>query len=678
MAKNKKQKKKTLFERIEIFTHKNSKIILLISVAVSFILSLILFNPDVSIGGDDSMYIKSAFNFRHGIAFPSWHGSIYSIVLSVFIFVFGLNLIILKLISVVFSVLSLVFIQKALLKISNYTVSAIVVLATSLSLLLNIYASTTYTEPFFIFLQSLYIYLFINYITTNNPSGSAWKKMLIFSIISYLMFQTRTVALAVVGATIIYLLFEKQFRNSALYLIFIALLHSIFTLYKKLFWEIKHTGFEHQLETLLLKHPYKPYEGKENIMGFIQRIWDNSELYLSKHLMKMTGFKAIESRETNTILAIILLIVIFLSAILVIKKNKKALFLILYLVSIIGLTFISLQKIWDQDRLIIIYFPYILGIVFLGLWYLFQLKKLAKFQFLPLILSLILLFSISKQTVEGFKDYSHNNRFKSGEFNSYNTDWQNYMKAARWTSQNLSDTAVVACRKPGMAWISSKGVDIFKGIYNIEYENADSIIKTFENIGATHVIMANLRLDPRRKTVKTINTIRKSLTYISYKSPGSFELIKEFGIDEKAYLFKINFKNKNKEEVLKNLDSDMIISPKNTNSYFMKGRFYYKNKQYEEALKYYKYPLTYLKNDAKIYYNIALCYYSMQDFENASENIIESIKYKKDDPDSWFYLSICYFNMQKIPEAKNAFSIAKRNGLKKDSSKFEAVLAKYN
>ena len=677
MAKRKIEKT-FLFEKIENFTKAKANIILIISIVIAVVFSIIFFNPDVTVGGDDSIYIKSAYDFRHGLAFPSWHGSMYSIVLSIVIFVFGLNLIVLKLVSVAFTVGSIYIIQKILLKISNYTVTAFTILATSLSLLLSIYASTTYSEPFFIFIQALYIYLFIKYITSNNNIKTDWKKMLLFGVLSYLMFQTRTVSIAAVGATLLYLLFEKKFINSTLYVAFIALTHLTFSFYKKIVWKIEHTGFEHQLEILRLKHPYKPNDGNDNLMGFIHRIWDNSEIYLSKHLMKMTGFKSIESRESNTILTIALLISIFFFAFIVIKKNKKTLFLVLYLVGIIGLTFVSLQKIWDQDRLIIIYFPYIVGIFFMGLWHLFQNKQLKNFQFLPIMFSIILLLSITAQSVKGIEKYSYKNKFKSGEFSSYNPDWQNYLKATRWASLNLSDTSVVVCRKPGMAWISGEGNDIFKGLYNVEYDNADSIQKTFEELGATHVIMANLRVNPARKTDKTINTIRKSLTYLCTKSPGSFELIKEFGEDEKAYLFKINLGEKTREEIFKNLDSDAIIFPNNLGYYYTKGSYYYSNKNYREALKYYLQPLSFRKDDPNIYFNIALCYYSMNDFNNASINFKKSLELMDEKPDAWFYLSICYINMQKIEDSRIALKRAKEKGLKRDPRQLEALLSKYN
>jgi hypothetical protein len=134
---------KSLFVRSEQFFHSKSNILLIISIAFSLIISLFIFNKDVSIGGDDSGYIRTAYSFSHGISFPTWHSPFYSIILSLFVSIFGVNIVLLKCTSLIFNLGSLYFINRFFTKYTNYTVAAFVVFATAVSYLTCYYASTT-------------------------------------------------------------------------------------------------------------------------------------------------------------------------------------------------------------------------------------------------------------------------------------------------------------------------------------------------------------------------------------------------------------------------------------------------------------------------------------------------------------------------------------------------------
>ena len=75
------------------------------------------------------------------------------------------------------------------------------------------------------------------------------------------------------------------------------------------------------METLLLKHPYKPDEGTENVMGFFMRIVDNSNLYLGRTFLVESGFRPITGATLNgslTLLVYAILIGGFIYAI----RNK--------------------------------------------------------------------------------------------------------------------------------------------------------------------------------------------------------------------------------------------------------------------------------------------------------------------------------------------------------------------
>jgi hypothetical protein len=492
------------------------------------------------------------------------------------------------------------------------------------------------------------------------------------------MFQTKSISLSICVISIAYLLINKKHLNSIIYFLSFAFTHLFFSLYKRIFWDIKKVGFEDQLEAILLKQPYDPDKGPENFMGFIQRIWDNSELYLSKTFVKMLGIFPPEYRKINAAITIILLLIFAVSAFFIIRKNKKHLFITLYLVGMIGTTFVSLQKMWDQDRLIMIYFPFLIGVVAFFLYNLFDNKGLKKLQFVPLTIFAIIFISISVQSIKQITKKNATNNTNTEAFNSYTPDWQNYMLVCKWAGDNLPKDAIVLCRKPDMAWIASEGKDIFKGVFRLESENSDSTLAMFKRLKATHVIMGNLRTNPEKKTDRTINTIRNTLMYLTAIKPGCLKTLKEFGTDEQAYVFEINLNDKIKaEEYYKNLDAALIVNPKNAKICDEKGKYLLAQKKQVEAIKYYDFGITYSKKEPVLFFNRGLCYYQLGKFAEASTDFKKACELKPDFNQSWFNLSICYLMLKDYSNSKIALAKAKETGYK-DYIQLENQLSRLN
>ena len=141
------------------FCKKHSQKLLFGVTGLAFLMSMLLFNPDVSVGGDDSTYLESAYKFANSLAFPDWHGPFYPIFLSFFYLIFGFKIILFKMISVLFYTFSVFFTYKLFAKTANYFAALVMSLFSAFSLMLLLYASTTYSEPMFMFMQSLLLYL---------------------------------------------------------------------------------------------------------------------------------------------------------------------------------------------------------------------------------------------------------------------------------------------------------------------------------------------------------------------------------------------------------------------------------------------------------------------------------------------------------------------------------------
>jgi hypothetical protein len=673
--------KLSFYELIENFCLKNTNIILIGSIALSLIFSFLLFDPDVSVGGDDSGYIKAAYDFSKDVAFPSWHGSFYSILLSVFISIFGVKIVALKIVSVLFFAASLFFIQKIFLKITNHTISSLVLIFTATSYLLNNYASTTYSEPFFFFFQSLYIYLFYNYFLKiqgeKETFKNSWKDTLILGIITYLLIETRSVSIAVFGVTIVYLLIEKKYLNTLLYFGFTACTSMVYGLYKSIFWKTTSIGIGRQLNDMLLKNPYKPQLGNEDFMGILQRLWDNSELYLSKHLMRMFGFKSFDSLAVSPTLTIFIYLIFIAAIIISIAKNKKLTFIILFLVGMIGVSFISLGKLWDQERLIMIYFPFIVGILAYSIYSIFGKNKKTDSQIVPLIIFGAVFILVFGQTISKIGKNNVKHRFTSGKYESYSPDWRNYMLASKFAAENLPDSAVVVCRKAEMSWIAGEGKNIFSGVYKLMGNEPDSVFNELKKRKATHVIMGNLRVDPRKKTDKTISTIRNSLSYLNYKYPACLTLVKEFGDDEKAYLFSFDFSAEmEREKYIKNVDNALEVNPRNANLAIIKANYFTAKKDYDSALKCLDVAIR-NNQSATLYFNRGVLYYTINEHQKGIQDFNKVLELDgKKYPEAWVNIAVGYFNLQDYGNAIKYMQEAKKNGFNGDTKQLEFAISR--
>lgn len=148
------------FERLNKHFKSNYKVYLLVTIIIAFLFSLLHFDLKITVGGDDSWYITAAVNFLKGKAFPQWHGSFYPIFLSFFIWIAGVQIPLFKIISVLFVLLQLFILFKAFQKEIYPLILIFTLLHLAVSPHITYYASTTYSEPLFFFLQALFFLSF--------------------------------------------------------------------------------------------------------------------------------------------------------------------------------------------------------------------------------------------------------------------------------------------------------------------------------------------------------------------------------------------------------------------------------------------------------------------------------------------------------------------------------------
>ena len=414
-------------------------------------------------------------------------------------------------------------------------------------------------------------------------------------------------------------------------------------------------SFMEQLDANFLVDPYKPQRGYETLSGFVQRFWDNCTLYLSKHLMKLFGFKDYDSRQYSVFLTVFIIVVFLLCGFYIYKKNKKLFTVFGYVVVMVAVTFVMVQKLWDQERLIMIYFPMIAGLV------LYSLNEGLKWKnsLVSKIFAAVVLCAIMRQTfVKGNFDLTDN--FSVGSYSTYTDDWSNYMKASKWAGENLPEGSVVACRKSQMSWMASEGTKRVKfyGIYKLYCADADTMQHyLLDSVKATHVIMANLRLNPYELNGKTITTIRYSLRNLTNKYPYSLKLVKQFGDKEPAYLFE--FTDYKKVDV-DNLLCSVIVNPENVNAWTQAGILYLNAGENDKAISCMDEAHKFNPKEYQFPYYQAFAYNNKGDKQTALKKIDESLKIKATDGEVFYNKAVLLYETSMYREALQALEESKK------------------
>jgi hypothetical protein len=530
--------RKNYLDRIDTFFGRHLRTIFVLSVVFTCLVAMLLFQFRVSIGGDDSAYILRAFRFIRSFDFPTYQGAFYPIVLGVFMLPVGLNVTYLKFLSFIFILVHLFFFYKAWKGNVGNTVLSVTLLVISINAYLLYYASQTYSEAFFLMLQAYFFYFFFSNIIKKESPGAF--DYLVVALLVFLLANTRTVAYSVLVAVVAYLLVNKKWVPTAITLLGFFAFFFLLKFVKAQVFDISDLQFQSQLNSLLAVDPYDAGKGQETFSGFFGRFVENSKLYLSKHYLHFLGFRR-NLATTSGFLTLLLYVLFLVSFVLSARKNKFLLFTGLYLACMIGTTFVSLQTRWDQDRLIIVFFPLISLFLLAGIYQLSRVKKLRTLQYLvlPMVGVVFLLsFGITATRIKGNGQLLMAG-LRGDDYYGMQPDWVNYIKMSRWAAENVPKDMNIGSRKPSISFIYS-GKE-FIGLYRVPSDNADSLLANLKSRKIDYVMMASLRTIPERKTQYTISTINRILYPIQEKYPQKLTLVHQIGVDEKAYLFKINY-----------------------------------------------------------------------------------------------------------------------------------------
>ncbi len=535
---SKKRSASDAFTIVEVWCAKHQLLLIGLILGLFSFLSLLLFNLRVSEGGDDSTYIIRAVNFINDGTYPSFQGPLYPLFLSLFVGLFGIQLGLLKLTSFALMLVSIWLFYRIFRQRISYTLLFATLFISSLSSFYIYFSSQTYSEALFILLQLPVFGLVFKLIESDSQSFQ-WKQLLLLSLLIVVGYLTRTVGVGALIAVVVFMGLHKRYKELGLLLIGCAGMLFMLMLLKNAIWQ--NGWFDGgQAGTLLYKHPYQLEQGRETLSGFLTRFIDNSKLYLSKHFLHMVGLKDVAIKSTNGLVTLLLYSLFLFGAYRAFKANKYLLFTAIYVATMLGITFVVLQKLWDQYRLIVPFFSLMVLVLLYGVFQLAEVSKSKWVKRLALALVIVSVGSVFTQSLSDVDLLTLRKNIRGDLYEGYTDDWRNYLSMAEYVGDELPEETYVAVRKPNMARIYADGKK-FYGIYRYDTENPDELLQRLKERRVSHVIMASLRKNPAVNNGQTINTIQRYLYIISQKYPQVFKLEHQIGSSEPAYLFRVDY-----------------------------------------------------------------------------------------------------------------------------------------
>jgi hypothetical protein len=507
---------------------------------------IMLFDVKISTGGDDSSYIEMAHNFLIGKSFPTWHGPLYSILLSIPIMIFGVNVIWLKIISFLFIIGHLALFYITFRKIVSPAILTLIMLVVSVNASILYFASQTYSEAMYMFLQALIVFLFVKAYLTEDPQHKfsfkddllQWLSLGFFIFVASL---TRNIGIVALGVMLLILLIDKRFVESLMltgsYFVFFL----PFKLYKYLVWHTEVSKASRPFHEILLKNFYDSSEGYEDFSGMVTRFFENARLYLSKHFMVGLGLHNPTSTDKSYFVTFLIVALILLALYFAIKnKNKVMLFVALLLGGSMAATFISLQQSWDQMRMVVIYIPMLLLLI---VWGIQQLAGKQGYGFLNVVIPLLLCVVFFKTIGYSMDKMKHNQKvlaknIRGNLYYGFTPDWQNFLRMSEWVEKNIPKGEVVASRKPSMSFIYSKGRD-FYGMYRFPTEVPEQLIGELKQRIGEMVVIPNKSIDQKWPAELQWSIKKANVAYVAegsdlygiydFKGQGGTETVQTLG-----------------------------------------------------------------------------------------------------------------------------------------------------
>jgi hypothetical protein len=522
---------------------KRSLRLFFVIVGAAILLSFLLFDIKLHIGGDDATYLLQGNDFVQNGTIPiGFKSPGYPMVLAFFIWIAGFHILILKFTSLIFflgSIVSFYFIFKPKLEP--------IILFTSLSLFaVNLavleYSHHVYSEVLFLFIQLWALY----FLWKSEESNGSLLSIFLVALFAMAGFYIRALGGTLPLAIALWFLTQKQWKKIAFFIMFCILLYAPLKLA-----EYAHgTVVVGQASGIFMVNPYQPALGSETILGFATRISSNLFLhfnYLIPNALSLPHWEQLSAADgklfpnSEAFISVLLSCILVAGCIFTWRHGSKVLaFLALYSTVYILFLCFALQTIYPTVRYLVPIIPLMIILFLSGLQWIWHKILRTKYIQTPgfkrgFVFSIVLvgfsnLIYIESGVEENYPVLKAN--LQGNEFYGYSQDWINYLNASRWIAQQYSkESTAVICRKPEFFQIYTGGYKAY-GVYSIEATDPDTIIAHWQQWKMTHLLYDNFQWS---------STLRRYVQPVAEKYPHMFELVHQEGSQFPSYIFRLNY-----------------------------------------------------------------------------------------------------------------------------------------
>jgi hypothetical protein len=537
--------KKALTEGVELTLSRFSKLFFALSILIFVIFSGLLFDAKLFMMGDDADYLLDGYNFIHFNIYPAARSSLYGITVGLVMLCSGCNIIILKLFSLACAVTGFYLMYKIFRGRIPYWLLFATLYFTAVNSAILYYSSSNLSEAFFMMVQCVYFHAVFLLFQKQSVYQDVRKLLPYWCYAGFaglLITLGKNVAIVAPFCLSLYFLLRKEYRNTVLSLSFFALFKIPYELLLRLIYG-KNTIVSQFSSQILSKVMYHPERGHESIGGFIRRVDANAGIYLSGDMVEIFGLKYPVLHLPKFIAAVVITIITGYALWHSYRQNKWLFFSGIYLVVMMGVTFLAMHPDVAQSRLIIIYVPLTFCLLLYGAMHIgMRFLKNAGIILVTLVCCFCLVVNFTDSVGAARKSLPVLRKNISGNtFYGYTPDWINYLKMGQYVTQKLPDSVVVAARKPNslMFYCNERQ---FMGLPPVQDNTtADMVLQQLAAWKLRYFILASLRYHPEKATGEIIYTLHGYIDLIREKYPEKVKTIHTIGKAEPCSLVEVMY-----------------------------------------------------------------------------------------------------------------------------------------
>ena len=431
-----------------------SRLLIGLCMLLNLLFCLLLFDPKLHTGGDSSSYVslaESVLRLGDGYSDSMAPGAPvphtvyppgYPVLMAPLLAIFGRNFVVLKLLSVAFTVSSvLVFCVLSKERVSPLLWLAMC-LAFAVSPIVVDYSHWILSEAPFLFFTLLAL-LFLQKESAEEGIGKYFWLSLFAIVATY---YVRSIGIAFIGAGTLFYLIKRRWRKFLYYNVVGAALSLPWLIRNKLL-EGSATGY---IEAFLLRDMYRPEAGYNDLWGTIGRLFTNLSTYSAREMPRvLAGSNGLWSTTVPMKGLSLVLCGFMVIGFLYVVRKKLGVAEIYFALSCLAI--LLFQDVVSDVRYLVPLVPLMLFYISDGLTLAAEKATSLKNHTAPAVAAMALIAAIGalSQLERAPQNMEMIRRYRAGDqFAGYHPNWRSFFVASDWVSANTPEDAVVTVRKP--------------------------------------------------------------------------------------------------------------------------------------------------------------------------------------------------------------------------------------